>query len=91
MFYFLFFLYEQARNVPGPVIPAGKPESSHTEVKRRAGAVLRISQRATGRLPSMALDSVVHERNDGDDRPLGLVYNDESRSLRTGAKIRIEI
>jgi hypothetical protein len=39
----------------------------------------------------MALDSVVHERNDGDDRPLGLVYNDESRSLRTGAKIRIEI
>jgi CRISPR-associated protein Cmr4 len=45
-------------------LSAGKPESSHKEVRPRSDAAAQIGEQDTGRLPSMALDSGVHGRND---------------------------
>ncbi len=43
-----------------PVIPAWMPESSHKDVNPGAGNLAKSSTCASGKLPSMALDSGIH-------------------------------
>ncbi|MGZ8184396.1 MAG: hypothetical protein ACXWT1_20830 [Methylobacter sp.] len=60
------------------VIPAGKPESSHRNVKLWVYTSAHSSTCATATLPSMALDSGFPA---GMTRLNTLVYNDESSGL----------
>jgi len=47
-------------SVRGPSFRHGLPESSHKDVKLRAGTLPKSSTCASGKLPSMALDSCIH-------------------------------
>ncbi|MEI7868947.1 MAG: hypothetical protein WCI11_13740 [Candidatus Methylumidiphilus sp.] len=57
------------------------PESSHKDVKLRAGTLPKSSTCASGKLPSMALDSGIHAGMTVFSRSVGLVYNDDSSSV----------
>ncbi|MEI7868374.1 MAG: hypothetical protein WCI11_10810 [Candidatus Methylumidiphilus sp.] len=52
------------------------PESSHKDVKLRAGNSPDSNTCASGKLPSMALDSGIHAGMTMFSRSVGLVYND---------------
>jgi len=59
------------------VIPAWMPESSHKDVNLWADNLPDSSTCASGKLPSMALDSGIHAGMTVFSRSVGLVYNDE--------------
>ncbi|MEI7868341.1 MAG: hypothetical protein WCI11_10645 [Candidatus Methylumidiphilus sp.] len=71
-------------SVRGPSFRHGLPESSHKDVNLGAGNLPESSTCASGKLPSMALDSGSPCRNDGVFGSAGLVYNDERSSVGTG-------
>jgi hypothetical protein len=53
------------------------------------GTFPKSSTCATGKLPSMALDSGIHDRNDDFSGLAGLVYNDERSSVGTINPVRL--
>ena len=65
------------------VIPAWMPESSHKDVSLGAGNLPESSTCASGKLPSMALDSGIHAGMTVFSRSVGLVYNDDISGLGT--------
>ena len=52
--------YASPADLENTVIPAWMPESSHKDVKLRAGNSPDSNTCANGKLPSMALDSGIH-------------------------------
>jgi len=58
-------------------LPVGNPPESNTV--------------ETGKLPSMALDSAIPVRNDGNLNSAGLIYNDECRSVETIKRVDFKI
>ena len=59
------------------VIPAWMPESSHKDVNLGVAIKPFSNTYATGKLPSMALDSGIHAGMTVFSRSVGLMYNDE--------------
>ncbi|MCX7109515.1 MAG: hypothetical protein NTX45_05165, partial [Proteobacteria bacterium] len=64
-------------SVRGPSFRHGLPESSHKDVNLGAGNFTKSGTCASGKLPSMALDSGIHAGMTVFSRSVGLVYNDE--------------